>query len=86
MLGNDEEQDFCFGRQHHQNVATMPHMREMAWVRIGQGICRPYGRCWHSEFSTEIYNDEWVQQLVGHIRALERHLLDIQGDLLDMKF
>ena len=64
----------------------MPQMREMAWVRRGQGIFMPYGRCRHSEFSTESSNDEGVQQLVDHIRVLERHFLDIRGDLLDMKF
>jgi hypothetical protein len=64
----------------------MPHLREMAQVRRGQGICRPYGRSWDSDFSTEIYNDEWVQQLVDHIRVLECHFLDTRGDLLDMKF
>ena len=85
MFGNDKERDLHFAPQHRQNIPTMPHMREMAWVRIGKGICRPYGRCWDSDFSTEISNDEWVQQLVDHIRVLERHFLDIQGDLLDMK-
>ena len=64
----------------------MSHMREMARVRRGQGIFRPYGRCWDSGFFIESSYDEWVQHLVDHIRALERHLLDIQGDLLDMKF
>ena len=58
----------------------------MAQVRRGQGIFRPYERCWDSEFSSESSNDEGVQQLVDHIRALEFHFLDIQGDLLDIKF
>lgn len=86
LLGNFMERDNHIGPYPHQHTATMSCMRERAWVCRGWGNFRHYDRCWDSDYSRNSSNEDWVQRLMDHIKLIERHMLDIQVDLIDLTF